>query len=100
MYHLVPAVLVAIVYTGFRLYATRDRKMSRGLLMEALGFAACSYVVMWLYRKLYLERFDTFGDQCPNGSVRAPDPLNLKQTTCVPQGHQTYPPGNVDALKK
>jgi hypothetical protein len=100
MYHLVPAILVALVYTGFRLYGTRDRRMSRGLVMEALGFAVCSYAVMWVYRKFYLERFDTYGDTCPNGTVRVPDPLNSKQTTCVAQGHQTYPPGNIDALKK
>ena len=100
MYHLVPAVLVALVYTGFRMYGTRDRRLTKSLMMEALGFAVCSYIVMWVYRKMFLENFDTYGDECPNGFVRVPDPLNSGQTSCVPQGNQTYPPGNVDALKK
>jgi hypothetical protein len=100
MYHLVPAFLVTLVYVGFRVYGTRDRRLSRGLLIEALVFALCSYVVMWVYRRYYLERFDTYGDKCPNGYERVPDPVNPKQTQCVPIGEKTYPPLNIDALKK
>ena len=100
MYHLVPAGLVAIVYTAFRMYATRDRKLTRTLLMEAVGFAVCSYIVMWFYRHFYLERMTNMGSPCPNGHQEVPDPANPTQNTCVPTGHQTYPPLNIDALKK
>jgi len=100
MYHLVPAVLVALVYTGFRMHMTHKKVPTKSLLMEAFGFAVCSYIVMLVYRRFYLERMTTMGSPCPNGHQEVPDPANPQQNTCVPTGHQTYPPMNIDALKK
>ena len=92
MLNIVPALLVTAIYVGFRLYATRDRRLSRGLLVEALVFALCSHVVMYLYRRFWLrEGMSTFGKVCPNGFVEKQDPINSQQTTCVPVGEKTYP---------
>jgi len=91
MLNLVPAVLVALVYVGFRVYATKDRRVSRALMIEALAFAAVSHVVMWVYRTYWLhEGMTTFGEACPNGYAMVADPANPKQKTCVPVGSPTY----------
>ena len=91
MRSIVPAVLVTLVYVGFRVYATRDRRISKGLLMEAVAFALCSYVVMWVYRKFWLrEGMSNYGDVCPNGYEMTQDPANPQQQTCLPTGHQTF----------
>jgi hypothetical protein len=82
------------------MYATRDRRLSRGLLLEALAFALCSYVVMWVYRKYVTERMSNYGNTCPNGYEKAVDPANSNQQICVPTGEKTYPPLDIDALKK
>uniref|UniRef100_A0A6C0CRF2 Uncharacterized protein n=1 Tax=viral metagenome TaxID=1070528 RepID=A0A6C0CRF2_9ZZZZ len=91
MLRFVPALLVTLVYIGFRVYGTRDRRVSRGLLIEALAFALCAHLVMWVYRKFWLqEDMSTFGPKCPNGYEMVTDPVNLKQETCVPVGQKTY----------
>ena len=90
MLKLVPALLVTLVYVAFRIKATRDRRLSKGLVMEALAFAFCAHVVMYVYRKFYLhEGMTTFGETCPNGYEMVPDPVNVQQQTCKPVGHQT-----------
>ena len=92
MLNIVPALLVTLIYVAFRVYATRDRRVSRGLLIEALVFALCAHVVMYIYRKFWLrEGMSTFGETCPNGYNEVADPSNSKQTTCVPSGQKTYP---------
>ena len=91
MLNLVPALLVTLVYIGFRVYGTRDRRVSRGLLYEALAFALCAHLVMFVYRKFWLqEDMTTFGSTCPNGYEMVTDPVNPKQETCVPVGQKTY----------
>jgi hypothetical protein len=101
MFNLVPAFLVTLVYVGFRLYGTRDRRMSRGLLIEALGFALVSHVVMFVYRRFWLrEGMTTFGDVCPNGYAMVQDPANPQQQTCKPTGTPTYTPGPGLNMKK
>lgn len=92
MFNFVPALLVTVIYVGFRVYATRDRRLSRGLLVEALVFALCSHVVMYIYRAYWLrEGMSTFGKRCPNGYAEVPDPSNSQQSTCVASGQKTYP---------
>ena len=92
MLNIVPALLVTVVYTAFRVYGTRDRRLTKSLLLEALIFALCSHVVMWVYRHYLLrEGMSTFGSRCPNGYDEVPDPANSQQTTCVPRGQKTYP---------
>jgi hypothetical protein len=92
MLKIVPALLVTLVYVGFRVYGTRDRRLSKGLLMEAIAFALCSYVVMWVYRTYWLrEGMSNYGDVCPNGYEMVQDPANPEQQTCLPVGHQTFP---------
>jgi hypothetical protein len=92
MLQLVPALLVTLVYTAFRVYGTRDRRLTKSLFIEALIFAFCSHVVMWVYRQYWLrEGMSTFGQTCPNGYVEVSDPSNSQQTTCVPKGQKTYP---------
>jgi hypothetical protein len=91
MLNLVPALLVTLVYIGFRVYGTRDRRIGQGLLKEALVFALCAHLVMFVYRKFWLqEDMTTFGSTCPNGYVMITDPVNPKQETCVPVGQKTY----------
>jgi len=91
MLKLVPALLVTLVYIGFRVYGTRDRRIGQGLLKEALAFALCAHAVMWVYRKYWLqEGMTTFGSTCPNGYTMVTDPVNPKQETCVPVGQKTY----------
>jgi len=91
MLNLVPALLVTLVYVGFRVYGTRDRRLSPTLLKEALVFALCSHIVMYVYRKFWLREGmqSTFGETCPNGYVKVPDPVNEQQETCVPTGQRT-----------
>jgi len=93
MLNIVPALLVTAIYVGFRLYATRDRRLSRGLLVEALVFALCSHVVMYLYRKFWLREGmqTTFGETCPNGHEMVEDPIYPTQKTCKPVGRKTRP---------
>jgi hypothetical protein len=92
MFSLIPTMLVTLIYVGFRVYATRDRRLSRGLILEALAFAICSHIVMYIYRIYWLrEGMSTFGKVCPNGFVEKPDPANSLQTTCVATGQKTYP---------
>jgi len=92
MLNLVPALLVTLVYVGFRMKATRDRRLSRGLVIEAVVFAVCSHLVMWVYRMYWLrEGMSTFGETCPNGYSEVPDPSNAQQSTCVAAGSKTYP---------
>jgi len=92
MFNIVPALLVTAVYVGFRVYATRDRKVTRALLIEAGVFALCTHIVMLIYRQYWLrEGMSTFGNTCPNGYEEIPDPSNSQQTTCVPSGQKTYP---------
>ena len=92
MLNLIPALLVTAVYVGFRVYATRDRKVTRALLIEASVFALCTHLVMWVYRQYWLrEGMSTFGKRCPNGYSEVPDPSNSQQSTCVASGEKTYP---------
>ena len=96
MFNIVPALLVTAVYVGFRVYGTRDRRVSPSLMKEAAVFALCTHIVMYLYRRFWLREGmqSTFGETCPNGSVKVTDPVNPKQTTCVPnpEGRATYKP--------
>jgi hypothetical protein len=86
----VPALLVTAIYAGFRLYGTKDRRLSKGLLIESLVFAACSFVVMWTYRNYWLrEGMTTFGFNCPNGYQMVEDPSFPTQKTCKAVGYKT-----------
>jgi hypothetical protein len=84
-------------------YGLRDRRLTQSLVKEALGFAVCAYVVMWLYRKFFVEGYaiqnNTSGSPCPNGHHEVADPLNPNQMTCVPVGHKTYKEGDIDSFK-
>jgi hypothetical protein len=92
MLNLVPALLVTIVYTAFRVYGTRDRRLTKSLIIESLVFALCSHIVMYVYRIYWLrEGMSTFGKTCPNGYTEVPDPSNSQQSTCVSTGSKTYP---------
>jgi hypothetical protein len=92
MFNLVPALLVTVIYVAFRVYATRDRRVSPALIREAVVFALCSHVVMYVYRAYWLrEGMSTFGKTCPNGYAEVPDPSNPQQSTCVASGQKTYP---------
>lgn len=92
MLNLVPALLVTVVYTAFRVYGTRDRRLTKSLIIESLVFALCSHIVMYVYRVYWLrEGMSTFGKTCPNGYAEVPDPSNGQQSTCVPTGSKTYP---------
>lgn len=90
---LVPALLVTMVYAAFRVYGTKDRRFSKGLLIEALVFALCSFVVMFLYRRFWLREGmqTTFGETCPNGHEMVDDPVFPAQKTCKPVGRKTRP---------
>lgn len=92
MLNLVPSLLVTLVYVVFRVKYTRDKKLTKKLVLEALVFALCTHIVMWVYRKHWLrEGMSTFGKRCPNGYSEVPDPSNSQQTTCVASGEKTYP---------
>ena len=88
---LVPALLVTMIYSAFRVYGTKDRRFSKGLLIESLVFAVCSFIVMYLYRNIWLREGmqTTFGPECPNGYEMVDDPTYPEQKTCKPVGHKT-----------
>lgn len=88
---LVPALLVTMIYSAFRVYGTKDRRFSKGLLIESLVFAVCSFIVMYLYRNVWLREGTqtTFGPECPNGYEMVDDPTYPEQKTCKPVGHKT-----------
>jgi hypothetical protein len=88
MLHLVPALLAAAIYAGFR-YKVGKHRLDKKLLLESLAFAAVSHVVMWAYRRYFVEDMTTFGDTCPNGYEMITDPANSNQQTCVAVGHKT-----------
>lgn len=94
MSSLVPGLIVAAVYVGFRAYLVKDKKLGQPLILEALGFAVVSCLAMWLYRTVVLREGmeTTYGETCPNGYIKIVDPVNSKQETCVPSGSKTYPP--------
>ena len=97
---LVPALLVTMIYAAFRVYGTKDRRFSKGLLIEALVFALCSFVVMYLYRRFWLREGmqTTFGKTCPNGHEMVDDPVYPTQKTCKPVGQKTYKEGDIDSF--
>jgi len=88
---LVPALLVTAIYAAFRVYGTKDRRFSKGLLIESLVFAVCSFIVMYLYRNFWLREGmqTTFGETCPNGHEMVDDPSYPEQKTCRPVGRKT-----------
>jgi hypothetical protein len=92
MLNLIPPILVAIVYVGFRVNFIRDKKPAMRLIGEGFVLALFTHIVMWIYRQYWLrEGMSTFGKRCPNGYEEVPDPSNSKQMTCVPSGQKTYP---------
>ena len=90
MLSLVPSALVAATYVAYE-SKLKPKLITGELLVKALFFAAITHVVMWVYRRYFLENFDTHGPVCENGYKRQTDPANPQQTTCVPVGRQTYP---------
>jgi hypothetical protein len=85
MRHLVPLLLSACVYVGYRYYCCRER-VDKKLWMEALLFSLIASVVMFLYHNTYgYEYFaTTFGNTCPPGHIKVDDPMDMKQQTCKP----------------
>jgi len=85
MRHIIPMLISAAMYVGFRHYCCRDR-VDKKLWMEALYFSLLVSVVMYFYQNTYgYEYFDTtFGNTCPPGHIKVDDPINLNQQTCKP----------------
>jgi hypothetical protein len=85
MRHLLPMLLSASVYVGFRHFFHHQR-VDKKLWMEALFFSFLAGTAMFIYHNTYgYEYFDTtFGNTCPPGHIKVDDPMDMKQQTCIP----------------
>jgi hypothetical protein len=85
MRHIMPMLISAGMYVGFRHYCCRER-VDKKLWMEAFYFSLLVSIVMYIYQNTYgYEYFDTtFGNTCPPGHIKVDDPMDPKQQTCKP----------------